>query len=187
MAVSRRGFVRAIGVGSTGFLSTSFIVGRGREAATFEPRSTEGPPGPQVHDDGIIKISSNEDARGPGESAYEAIRRAMTPRMGRGYPPDHRQELTDAIAEHFDVEPENVIVGTGSGAILAGGTRAFCSPSKHLVTAGPSYGPPERAAREIGAEARVELGCASASLGDTCVTRSRPVHSTLDRPRWSIQ
>ena len=60
-----------------------------------------------------------------------------------------------AVAEHFDVDTDNVIVGTGSGAILEGGTRAFCSPSKHLVTAGPSYGTPERAAREIGAEARV--------------------------------
>lgn len=154
MAVSRRGFVRALGLGTTGLLSTSFIVGRGREAAAFEPPSPDAPSGPQVHD-GVIKISSNENARGPGQSAYEAIHRAMSPRMGRGYPPDHREELYEVIADRFDVETRNVIVGTGSGAILDGGTRTFCSPSKHLVTAGPSYGTPERAAREIGAEARV--------------------------------
>jgi histidinol-phosphate/aromatic aminotransferase/cobyric acid decarboxylase-like protein len=44
-----------------------------------------------------------------------------------------------------------VIIGTGSGPILEAGVRAFCSASKPLVTASPSYGAPEGAARRIGA------------------------------------
>ena len=149
MSVSRRGFVRTVGLGATGVLSAPFIVGRGSEAAAFEP-------GPQQvqYDDGIIRISSNENARGPGQSAIEAIRAAMSPRMGRGYPPDHTDTLVEAIAEVRGVQRENVIVGTGSGSILAGATRAFCSAEKPLVTAAPTYGTPESTANRIGAGVR---------------------------------
>jgi len=149
MAVSRRGFVRTVGLGATGVLSTPFIVGRGSEAAAFEPAAAQ-----QVYDDGIIRISSNENARGPGQSSIQAIRRAMTPRMGRGYPPDHTADLVSAIAEVRGVQPENIIVGTGSGTILAGATRAFCTADRPLVTAAPTYGTPESTANRIGAGVR---------------------------------
>ncbi|HSH75511.1 MAG TPA: histidinol-phosphate transaminase [Longimicrobiales bacterium] len=148
MSVSRRGFVRAAGLSATGFVSSSFIIGRGREAAAFEPEQ-------QVqYDDGILRISSNENARGPGPRAIEAIREAMSPRMGRGYPPDHTAELVDAIAEVRGVRAENIVVGTGSGTILAGATRAFCSAERPLVTAAPTYGTPESTANRIGAGVR---------------------------------
>jgi len=149
MAVSRRGFVRTVGLGATGVLSTPFIIGRGSEAAAFEAK-----PQQVVYDDGIIRISSNENARGPGQSAIQAIGEAMSPRMGRGYPPDHAADLVDAISEIRGVRSENVIVGTGSGTILAGATRAFCSASKPLVTAAPTYGTPESTANRIGAGVR---------------------------------
>jgi histidinol-phosphate aminotransferase len=130
-------------------LSSSLIVGRGREAWAFEP-----PQERPEYDDGLIRISSNENARGPGGSAIEAIREAMSPRMGRGYPPDHTDELVATIASTFGVGTDNVIVGTGSGPILAGATRAFCSSSRPLVTAAPTYGTPESTARRIGAAVR---------------------------------
>ena len=149
MSVSRRGFVRTVGLGATGVLSTPFIVGRGSEAAAFEPAAQQA-----QYDDGIIRISSNENARGPGQSAIRAIREAMTPRMGRGYPPDHTAGLVEAIAEVRGVAEENIVVGTGSGTILAGATRAFCTADKPLVTAAPTYGTPESTARRIGAGIR---------------------------------
>lgn len=149
MSVSRRGFVRTVGMGATGVLSTPFIVGRGSEAAAFEPSPQQVP-----YDDGIIRISSNENARGPGQRAIQAIREAMTPRMGRGYPPDHTADLVDAIAEVRGVATENIVVGTGSGTILAGATRAFCTADKPLVTAAPTYGTPESTARRIGVGVR---------------------------------
>jgi len=148
MSMSRRRFVRATGLGATGLLSSPFVIGRGREAWAFEPEAQ------QQYDDGIIRISSNENARGPGRAAIEAIRSAMTPRMGRGYPPDHTGTLIDAIAETYGVPTENVVVGTGSGTILAGATRAFCSANRPLVTAAPTYGTPESTARRIGVEVR---------------------------------
>lgn len=149
MSLSRRGFVRTVGLGTTGMLSSSLIIGRGLEAATFEPQQAQVP-----YDDGIIRISSNENARGPGPKAIQAIHEAMTPRMGRGYPPDHTAELVETVADTYGVATDNVVIGTGSGTILAGGTRAFCSGTKPLVTAAPTYGTPESTARRIGAAVR---------------------------------
>ena len=151
MSISRRGFVKTIGLTTAGALSTSFIIGRGREESSFGPRPLRAQ---EPYDDGIIRISSNENARGPGQSAIAAMRDAMSPRMGRGYPPDHTDDLVTAIAEMYGMENSNVIVGTGSGPILAGAARAFCSPSRHLVTAAPSYGTSANTARDIGAEVR---------------------------------
>lgn len=148
MSLSRRGFVRTAGLGAAGALSIPFITGRGSEAAAFEPRR------PQSLDDAIIKISSNENARGPGASAIAAIEKATTARMGRGYPPDHREELVATIAESFGVEQDHVLVGTGSGVFLEAGPRAFCAGGGPLVTAAPSYASPESTARRIGAEVR---------------------------------
>ena len=169
MSVSRRGFVRAVGMGATGVLSTPFIVGRGSEAAAFEPE-----PQQVQYDDGIIRISSNENARGPGQRSIQAIREAMTPRMGRGYPPDHTADLVAAIAEVRGVSTENVIVGTGSGNILAGATRAFCGENRPLVTAAPTYGTPESTARRIGVEVRSIPVSASMGLDlDAMATAAR--------------
>jgi histidinol-phosphate aminotransferase len=153
MTLSRRGFVRSVGLGAAGMLSSSFIIGRGREAAAWE-NGLAGRALQEPYDDGIIRISSNENARGPGQSAVDAIHDAISPRMGRGYPPDHVSDLTSAIADLYGVESNNVIIGTGSGTILAAAPRAFCSETKPLVTASPTYGTSESTARRIGAGVR---------------------------------
>lgn len=149
MPLTRRGFVQTLGVGTAGLLSSSFIIGRGREAAALEPGAA------QDYDDGQIRISSNENARGPGASVYRAIEEAMSARMGRGYPPDYTNDLVTAIAENYGVDRSGVIVGTGSGPILNAATRAFTTPGRPLVTGGPSYGRPETTARETGVPVRL--------------------------------
>ena len=145
MSLTRRGFAQTVGLGTAGILSHSFIIGRGLEAAELEPGLAQVP-----YDDGIIRISSNENARGPGPSAMQALHQTISVRAGRGYPPDHTNDLVTTIAEKYHVDRDNVVVGTGSGALLAGGVRAFCSATKPLVTAGPSYGTPDGTARRIG-------------------------------------
>jgi histidinol-phosphate aminotransferase len=124
------------------------VIGRGREALAF---GEQAPPPLQPPNDGIINIDSNENARGPGRSSIEALHRAISPRVGRGYPPDYVGDLGKTIADHYGVGADRVIIGSGSGPILAAGVRAFCSASKPLVTASPSYASPEGAARGIGA------------------------------------
>ena len=149
MSPSRRNFFRTLGLGGAG-LSTSFIIGRGREAMAFEPGAMLPPA-----DGGVIRISSNENARGPGKRAIEALHNSITPRLGRGYPPDYTNELVETIARHYKVGRESVIIATGSGPLLEASTRAFCSAGKPLVTAAPTYGTSETTARRIGAPVKL--------------------------------
>jgi len=149
MSLSRRRFFRNVGLGSAGVLSTSYIIGRGHEAMAAEPGVPQPP-----NDNGFIRISSNENARGPGKKTIDALHNAISPRVGRGYPPDYTGDLVDTIAALYKVDKDHVIVGTGSGPILDGGTRAFCSPTKPLVTAAPTYGTPDQAAKRIGAQVK---------------------------------
>jgi histidinol-phosphate aminotransferase len=149
MSVSRRSFVRTVGVGSAA-LSTSFIIGRGREAMAFESATIQPP-----DDGGFIRISSNENARGPGRSAIDAIKGAVSPRLGRGYPPDYTGDLAETIATTFGVGRDRIIVGTGSGPILEAATRAFCAMDKPLVTAAPTFATCEQTARRMGVPVKV--------------------------------
>jgi len=150
MSLSRRHFFRNLGLGSAGLLSTPFIIGRGSEAMAFEGGGLQPP-----DDGGFIRISSNENARGPGRKTMDALRNATTARVGRGYPPDYTADLVGTIADVYGVSRESVIVATGSGAILEGASRAFCSPDKPLVTAAPTYGTPDQAARRINAPVKM--------------------------------
>ena len=142
MAQSRRSFFRTLGAGSAG-LSASLIVGR--EATAFGASSIE-----PLDDSGIIRVSNNENNRGPGPKAIEALHSGITSRMGRGYPPDFTGELVDTIAGLYGVDRTGVIVGTGSGPILEGSVHAFCSKEKGLVTISPTYATTENMARKMG-------------------------------------
>ena len=154
MSLSRRSFVRTIGLGGAG-LSSALVIGRGREALAFEGAFEFGGVQPlQPPDDGAIHIDSNENARGPGQSSIDALHRAVSARVGRGYPPDYVGELSRTIATTYAVATDHVIVGTGSGPILEAGARAFCSATKPLVTGSPSYSQPEGAARRVGAQVK---------------------------------
>jgi histidinol-phosphate aminotransferase len=148
MSLSRRNFVRSLGVGSAG-LSTAFVIGRGREAMAFQTTVLQAP------DDGGIRISSNENARGPGRSTIDALHKAISPRVGRGYPPDYTGQLAETIAKHYNVGTDSVIIGTGSGPILEGAVRAFCAADKPLVTAAPTFATCEGTARRLNFPVRV--------------------------------
>jgi histidinol-phosphate aminotransferase len=109
----------------------------------------------QPPDDGAIRISSNENARGPGRSTVDVLHKAISPRVGRGYAPDYVGQLSETIAKHYSVATANVIIGTGSGPVLEGAVRAFCTADKPLVTAAPTYGTCEGTARRLNYPVRV--------------------------------
>jgi histidinol-phosphate aminotransferase len=150
MSLSRRHFFRNLGLGSAAVLSPAFVIGRGREAMAFEAAEMQPP-----DDGGFIRISSNENPRGPGKKTMEALRASITPRVGRGYPPDYTGDLVETIADVYKVGRDHVIIGTGSGPILEAATRAFCSAEKGLVTAAPTYGTADQTARRINAPVKM--------------------------------
>ncbi|MDA9185344.1 histidinol-phosphate aminotransferase family protein [Gammaproteobacteria bacterium] len=145
MATTRREFVKRIGLGAATGLALSHALSRqGAQAQTLADAERG------VFDNGIMQLNQNESARGPGPKTLEAIQAHATKRVGRGYAPDHVNELRDSIASRFGLESDNVLLGTGSTPILEGSIHAFCSAQKSLVTAVPSYSTSEQTARRMG-------------------------------------
>ncbi|MDP4781797.1 MAG: hypothetical protein NWS78_00670, partial [Gammaproteobacteria bacterium] len=145
MATTRREFVKRIGLGAATGLALSHSLSRqGAQAQTLADAERG------VFDNGIMQLNQNESARGPGPKTLEAIQAHATKRVGRGYAPDHVNELRDSIASRFGLESNNVLLGTGSTPILEGSVHAFCSARKSLVTAVPSYSTSEQTARRMG-------------------------------------
>ncbi|MDO7639602.1 MAG: histidinol-phosphate aminotransferase family protein [OM182 bacterium] len=145
MATTRREFVKRIGLGAATGLALSHALSRqGAQAQTLADAERG------VFDNGIMQLNQNESARGPGPKTLEAIQAHATKRVGRGYAPDHVNELRDSIASRFGLESNNVLLGTGSTPILEGSVHAFCSAQKSLVTAVPSYSTSEQTARRMG-------------------------------------
>lgn len=146
MNTTRRGFVGTIALGTAaGALAGTSLVSKSARAQTRAAAESG------VYDDGVIQLSANESARGPGPKTMEALRSHITKRVGRGYPPDHVNELRDGIADYYGVAKENVQLATGSTPLLEGAVVAFCSAEKRFVTPMPTYSTSLSTARAIGA------------------------------------
>jgi histidinol-phosphate aminotransferase len=136
MAQTRRDFVRTVGIGAAGLLTSSFISARGRENAiwsAFEARL-------DAAQSGTIIISSNENPMGPGRKVLDAMTAAFGAdgsRPGR-YSPSSR-DLIDALAAKHKVKPENIVLGCGSTQILRSVTHVFTAKDKPLVATIPTY------------------------------------------------
>ena len=155
MSLSRRAFVRTLGVGGASAFSTAWIVGRGREALAWGPDPVEEML--QASDDTvIIRLSGNENARGPGKAALDALNGRADFKVGRYQRDISREDLPAAIAKRLGhgAQAENILVSTGSSHILEAGVRAYVSVDRPLVTGTPSYGNPARTTRAMGAEVR---------------------------------
>lgn len=136
MALTRRGFVRSIGVGAAGALSTAWVGARGREHALwslFEPTV-------EAVDARLIVLASNENPIGPGE----AVLRAVTSAFGQdgrapGRYSNAGHDLIEAIAKKQGVKPENVVLGCGSTQVLRSATHLFTAKDRPLVGTTPTY------------------------------------------------
>jgi len=148
MAFSRREFVRRLGLGGAAMASAPAIIGYGREDLLAftgdwgqgQGRQPSGGPAP-------IRLSSNENLRGPSPKVIEALKAAPSRELGLGYPPPSVDSFLNAIAAKWGAKPNNVMMATGSGAELVAGVMAFCQTEKPLVTADPSYGSPAQTAQ----------------------------------------
>ncbi|HUL75584.1 MAG TPA: histidinol-phosphate transaminase [Vicinamibacterales bacterium] len=163
MPVSRRGFFSLIGARDSAF-SGAALAARGLEAQLAEAQQqaqTQGggraggagqggrgggqggrgggrpqlPPGVEE-----IRINSNENPLGPGKVALDAIL-GKFPEAGR-YPFNSSPrdgDLVDTLAKKHATKADNIVLGAGSQEILKSAIRAFVSPSRHLVTAAPTF------------------------------------------------
>ncbi|WP_340264486.1 pyridoxal phosphate-dependent aminotransferase [Sphingobium mellinum] len=87
---------------------------------------------------GAVRIGANECWTGPFPSGVEAIAKAGS--VGNWYDPDnYRGDLVTTVAKVEGIAEEQVMVWPGSGGALVSAVAAYCSPTKGLVTADPTF------------------------------------------------
>jgi histidinol-phosphate aminotransferase len=136
MALTRRSFVRTVGIGAAGALTSSFIGARGRENFIWSALDTP------LHavEPGMIVISSNENPMGPGPKVLEAVRAAFGADGSRpGRYSGSARDLIDVLAKKHGVKPENIVLGCGSTQILRTVTHVYTAKDKPLVATIPTY------------------------------------------------
>ncbi|MEV4647626.1 histidinol-phosphate transaminase [Saccharopolyspora sp. NPDC049357] len=80
---------------------------------------------------GSIKLASNEVSEGPLPSAVTAINQAAT--EVHRYPDMGVSALTEALAAHYDVAPEQIAVGCGSVALCEQLVQATCTAEDEVI------------------------------------------------------
>jgi histidinol-phosphate aminotransferase len=96
-----------------------------------------------------MRLSSNENLRGPSAKVLEVLKAHPSRDLGLGYPPPNVRAFVEACAAMDGAQPNNVIISTGSGEILTAAVMAYCNGDKSLVTGDPSYGSPAQTAQRI--------------------------------------
>jgi histidinol-phosphate aminotransferase len=81
----------------------------------------------------IIKLASNENPLGPSPKAIAAMREALS--QSHIYPDGGGYRLRTAIAEKFDLDRENVILGNGSNEIIELLCHSFLNRDAELIAA----------------------------------------------------
>ena len=106
-----------------------------KEAMVLAPYT----PGEQPTDAQYVKLNTNESPFPPSPKLMKAMSRAELLKLNLYSDPTCGQ-LNEAIARHYELQPENVISGNGSDEILAFAFRAFCGEGKGVSYADITYG-----------------------------------------------
>ncbi|MBI4238545.1 MAG: histidinol-phosphate transaminase [Deltaproteobacteria bacterium] len=84
----------------------------------------------------IVKLASNENPLGPSPKAMAAMQRAL-PALHRY--PDDGFALKQALAAHYGVPPDEIVLGSGSDSLMLAIVRAFVSEGGEVVTSQWSF------------------------------------------------
>lgn len=79
----------------------------------------------------IVKLASNENPRGPGETVIEAIEAAS--RELTRYPDGNGFTLKSALSERLNVAPNQITLGAGSNEVIDLLARAVLTPGDEVV------------------------------------------------------
>lgn len=85
----------------------------------------------------ILKLASNENPLGTSPLALKAMKKAM--KDSHLYPDDNCFYLRNALAQKYNVKPEEIIIGNGSVEILLLLTLAYLSPGESAVISKSSF------------------------------------------------
>ncbi|MFQ5744471.1 MAG: pyridoxal phosphate-dependent aminotransferase [Acidobacteriota bacterium] len=131
MSVSRRAFVKTLGVGGAAAAILSYDGPRAVARAWAEMLPEAERP---------LLLHNNENPLGPGPKVLETMGSALGHGAPAGrYPFGIGRELAGVIARAHGVSPDNVMIGNGSTQLLRSATHVFTSKLKPLVSGSPSY------------------------------------------------
>src|SRR5580658_2942084 len=99
-----------------------------------------------------VKLSSNENILGCSPLAKAAFV-AAAERLNM-YPDGRSNALREAIAKHFDLEPERLVFGDGSDELLHLIAQVYLEPGDNIVQGQYGFGAYAIGARACGAEVR---------------------------------
>lgn len=85
----------------------------------------------------LAKLASNESPFSPHPAVVEAVTAAS--RMLNRYPDPSGTVLRGALAEFYDMAPEQIVLGNGSCEILLAAAQVLLEPGAEIVYAWPSF------------------------------------------------
>ena len=117
-SISRRRFAHLFGVGA------AYVVVRG--ASTARPIDAGKLAAHLSTGAGVVRLNSNENPYGPSPMALKAMSEAFN--LAWRYPDEHADLLVETLAEAHGVQPDQILLGDGSGEILKLCAAAFTGP-----------------------------------------------------------
>jgi histidinol-phosphate aminotransferase len=105
-----------------------YVPGRGSEEVAREHG---------LDPDELIELSSNENPHGPAPSAVETIQR--TAPTVNGYPKSSHTDLSERLAEYWEVTPEQVWLSPGADGAIDYLSRAMLDPGEEILTPEPGF------------------------------------------------
>jgi histidinol-phosphate aminotransferase len=106
--------------------------------------------------EGAIKLASNESAIGPSPKAIAAVREALD--GVHRYPDGSSFALRQRLSAHLDVEPDQLVFGSGADEILELLAKILLAPGDEAIFAWPSFAMYPIVVQGMGAESiRVPL------------------------------
>ncbi|GAK11213.1 biosynthetic aromatic amino acid aminotransferase beta [Geomicrobium sp. JCM 19039] len=104
---------------------TPYEPGRPMEAVKAEYGLTE-----------VIKLASNENPYGASKDVEQFL---QNPSPSQIYPDGHAASLRKTVAEHLDVQEDQLLFGAGSDEVILFLCRAILGPGTNTVMATPSF------------------------------------------------
>jgi histidinol-phosphate aminotransferase len=86
---------------------------------------------------GSIKLASNENPLGPSPKAVLAVKKAVAG-LNR-YPDGSGFYLSRALAQKYEVDISQIMLGNGSNELIELAVRTFVQPGDEVVSADPSF------------------------------------------------
>jgi histidinol-phosphate aminotransferase len=128
-------------------LRAAMLVGGGAAALAMRPESAVADAAPAR---GRIQLAFNECWTGPMAPGAKAAADIIA-QCNRYSPHEERAKLIKVISAIEKIPEDHIVPWPGSNEALARSVVAFCSPTKGVVTADPTYETPGTAAKYIGA------------------------------------